>query len=207
MTIQDKHMGWKLKRLWIPIGEFSGIQSLDYATGGTNPTTLSLSQGTPALKAVTTSEITGLSMDAADEVCHVLPIPWDMDRRKPTRGRIFFQHAAAGADTPIFKWGVKFFGRQDAMTEFVAGADVVTTLPAHTCSTNNPSLEVTNFADLSWDDYMTDTDILAAMHIELDNLGSASADECKVLGVELEYQVDALVFGKKDSSVEVLTNV
>jgi hypothetical protein len=184
MPIQDRAIGWKTCRLWIPIREFAGFDN-----NGTND--LTLSAGTPTLEPLTTSEIAGLPMTTADEVCHIMPVPWNLARDKKVLGRIVFQHAAAGADTPIFKWGVKFFGKQDAMTEFVAGADTVTTFAAHTCSTNNPSLEATVWTDLDWDDYLTDTDIMAAMHIELDDLGSSSADECKVIGVELAYEVAA----------------
>lgn len=188
MTMLDTQMRWKTKRLWLPIQTFAGLDNT-----GTADT--SLSQGTPTIEPITTSEIAGLPMTTADEICHVLPIPWDLDRDKKVLGRLIFQHAAAGADTPIFKVGVKFFAKQAAMTEFVAGADTTKTFAAHTCSTNNPSLEATVWTDLDWDDYITSTDVLAGVHVELDDLGSASADECKLLGLELMYEIKALTLG------------
>jgi hypothetical protein len=185
MGISDRSLAWKYRRLWIPIRTFAGFDNNGTAD-------ISLSQGTPTLEPITTSEIAGLPMTTADEIAHILPIPWDMQVSQKVFGRIYFQHAAAGADAPVFKVTSKFFGKQDAMTEFIAGADVSKTFTAHTCSTNNPSLEVTKWEDLDWDDYITDTDLLAAISIELDALGSASADECKLLGFELGYEVNAM---------------
>lgn len=197
MPIRDNAIGWKDCRLWIPIREFAGFDN----DGSSD---ITLSQGTPTLEALTTSELAGLPMTTADEVCHIMPIPWNMARDKKVLGRIIFQHAAAGADAPVFKWGVKFFAKQDAMTEFVAGADVTTTFTAHTCSTNNPSLEATDWTDLSWDSYLADTDIMAAMHIELDALGGASADECKVIGVELAWEIEATKAHRYKTDIMVL---
>jgi hypothetical protein len=199
MPIRDRSIGWKTCRQWIPIREFAG-----WDNNGTADITLSA--GTATLEPITTSEIAGLPMDAADEICHVMAIPWNINRNKKVLGRIFFQHAAAGADTPIFKWTSKFFGKQDQLTEFIAGADVSTTFAAHTCSTTNPSLEVTVWTDLSWDSYISATDILYAMSIELDSLGSASTDECKVIGVELMWEIEATGEYRQRSSLQVAAN-
>lgn len=183
MPIRDKSIGWKYRRIWIPVHVMAGID--------VNTDALTLSQGTPTLEPLTTSEISGIPMTTADEIAHVLPIPWDLRRDKPVLGRIWFQHAAAGADTPGWIMTVKFFGKQDAMTEFIAGKDATVSFASHTCSTNNPSLEVTVWTDLEWDTYITTTDVLAAISIELNALGSASADECKLMGVELAYEIEA----------------
>ena len=86
---------------------------------------------------------------------------------------------------------VKFFGRQDALTEFIAGKDAAVSFASHTCSTTAASLEVTVWTDLEWDTYLTTTDMLAAISVELNALGSASADECKLLGLELAYEIEA----------------
>jgi len=199
MPIRDRSIGWKTCRQWIPIREFAG-----WDNNGTAD--ISLSEGTPTLEPATTAEIAGLAMTTADEIAHVMPIPWNVARNKKVLGRIFFQHAAAGADTPQFIWTSKFFGKQDAMTEFIAGADVATTFAAHTCSTNNPSLEVTVWTDLSWDSYITATDVLYAMSIELDALGSASADECRVMGVELMWEIEATTKYRKRVVHEIAEN-
>ena len=184
MPIRDRAVGWKMGRLWIPIRVFQGLDNDGTAT-------LTLSNGTPTLEPITTSEIVGLPMTTADEIAHVLPIPWNLDRDKQVLGRLMFQHAAADADAPIFKVTAKFFGKQDAMTEFIAGADVSVTFGAHTCSTTNPSLEVTDWTDLRWDDYIDDSDVLTGISVELDDLGGASADEIRLLGMELAYEIKA----------------
>ena len=184
MPIRDRHISWKAGRLWRPIQSFAGFDD-----NGTNQ--ISLSQGTSTLEPLTTSEISDMIMTTADEICDIFPIPWDMNRDKKMLARIYFQHAAAGADTPGFIMTSKFWAKQQAMDEFVAGADKSTTFADHTCSTNNPSLEVTVWTDLSWEDYLTNLDILACISVELNALGSASADEIKLMGIEYAYEIEA----------------
>lgn len=184
MPIRDHAIGWKLKRLYIPIRVMQGLDN-----NGTN--TQSLNEGTSPLAVITTMEVVGMVMTTADELAHVMGIPWDMDRDAVVRGRIYFQHNATAADAPIFKWLTKFYAKQAALTEFFAAPDVTTTFAAHTCSTTAASLEVTNWNDLSWDDYIVSEDVFVAFGVELDDLGGSSADECVLLGVEIEYQVKA----------------
>jgi hypothetical protein len=184
MPIRDRNIGWKCKRFFRPAHIMQGLDNNGTAS-------ITLSEGTPTIEPITTSEIVGLPMDTADEIADIFPIPWDMNRDKKMLARIYFQHAAAGADTPQFTFTSAFFAKQAAMTEFIANADKSTAFAAHTCSTTNPSLEVTVWTDLSWEDYLTDTDVLAAVSVELNALGSASTDECKLLGVEYMYQVEA----------------
>lgn len=184
MPIKDRHIAWKAARFYRSLRQFQGLDN-------TGTHTQTLSQGTPTIEAVTTSEIVGLPMNTADEIADVFPIPWDMNRDKTMLARIYFQHAAAGADTPGFIMTSKFWAKQQAMDEFIAGADKAVSFAAHTCSTTNPSLEVTVWTDLVWDDYLTNTDILAAISIELNDLGSAATDECKLLGVEYMYEIEA----------------
>jgi hypothetical protein len=193
MPIKDNAIAWKEGRIWIPIRAFSGLDN-----NGTD--TLSLSQGTPTVEPVGTAEVVGLPMTTADEVCHVLGIPWNLNRDKKVYGRLYFMHAATGADLPIFKFGTKFYGKQEALTEFVAGADKTVTFAAHLCSTTNLSLEVTRWEDLEWEQYMVATDLLAAIHVELDDLGGASADECKLLGVEIAYEIGATKSGARQKT-------
>jgi hypothetical protein len=184
--IQDRSMGWKTCRQYIPIREFEGIDN-----DGTDD--ISLSQGTPARIAATgTLEVCAMPMDAADEVHHIIPIPWNMNRDKKVLGRVFFIHASTDAgDTPIFKLGVKFYGKQDETVEAKGGADAdVSITSPDTVATDN-SLEVTDWTDLEWDKYMTAEDVMAAITLELDNLGTSTADECEVLGIELMWEIDA----------------
>jgi hypothetical protein len=193
MPIRDRSIGWKEGRIWIPIRQFAGFDNNGTAD-------ISLSAGTPTIEPATTAEIAVLPMTTADEIAHIMPIPRDLDRDQPVLGRIVFAHYATGTDAPVFKWTTKFYAKQDALTEFIANADKSTTFAAHTCSATNLSLEITDWTDLSWDDYIDVNDVLVAMSIELDNLGGASADECKLIGVELAYEVEATQTHRQRSS-------
>lgn len=184
MPSDDRHFAWRTKRIWFSAKDFLGFDN-----NGTSD--ISLSQGTPTMEPATTIELASLPMTTADEIQHLIPVPWDMDRDQTMRVRVHFQHAAAGADTPQFKFAYKFFSRQDQTVEIKGNADKDVTLTAHTCSTTNPSYEVTNWNDLDTEDYISSTDIAMGMCLELDALGSASADECKIFGIELEYTIDA----------------
>jgi hypothetical protein len=184
MPSDDRHFAWRTKRKFFSVKDLLGMDN-----DGSADT--SLSQGTPTMEAATTIEVASVPMTTADEVQHVFPIPWDLDRDQTMRVRVFFQHASTDADTPQFKFGYKFFGRQDALVEIKGGVDKDVTLTAHTCSTTNNSLEVTNWNDLDTESYIASDDILMGVCLELDALGSAGADECKVFGFELEWTIDA----------------
>lgn len=172
---------WKMKRIWIPLRSFQGLDNNGTAT-------LTLSQGTPTVEPDATGEIVVLPMTTADEIAHFMPIPWDWSYYKKMLARVVFIHASTDADEPVFKVTSKFFGRQDALSEFIAGADVTTTFDAHTCSTTGNSIEETVWTDLSWDDYAVKNDRYVGLSVELDALGSASADECKLVGLWLAYE-------------------
>jgi hypothetical protein len=183
MTIyrDDQIHPWLLERMWIPIREFQGLDNNGTAT-------LTLSQGTPTVEPHGTAEIVCLPMTTADEIAHFMPLPWTWKNHKKMLARIVFVHGATAADAPVFKVTSKFYARQEAITEFIAGADVTTTFAAHTCSTTNVSIEETVWTDLSWHDYAVKNDRYVGLSIELDALGGASADECRLLGLWLAWE-------------------
>ncbi len=196
--IRDRSVAWKTKRRWFGIREFSGLD-----VTGASALLQSLSEGSPTVEPLTTSESAGLPMTTADEASHVFTIPWDLRRDMKVLARLVFQHASADADSPQFTFTSKFFERGEAMTEFVAGADASVAFPAHLCDTNNPSLEATNWADLEWDKYLTADDILAAISIELNALGGATGDECALMGFELMYEIEATDERRRRTAHEV----
>jgi len=105
---------------------------------------------------------------------------------------VYFGHESATGDTGIiWKLGTLFFAKQAALVELQGGADTTTTFAAHTCAATADSLEVTDWNDLSWDDYITSTDILAGLALEFDTNGTAEDDECNLLGIELCYEANA----------------
>lgn len=176
-------LGMKIGRIWLPANMFQGLDN-----NGTS--SISLSQGTPTLEPASgTIEIATIPMTTADEVHTVLPLPWDLDTDFQVAGRVWFIHASTDAsDAPVFKVGTLFYGKQAQTVEMQANADVVATITHPGTVATDDSLEITNWTDLSWDDYVASTDILAGISVEFDALGSATADECEFIGLELAYQ-------------------
>ncbi len=175
----------KVKRLWIPIREFAGFDN----NGSSD---ISLSQGTPTLEPASgTIELASLPMTTADEVHHILPIPSDMDIDKDMAARVFFIHASTDAgDKPVFKLGYLFFARQAQTVEIKANVDEDVSLTSDATASTDDSLESTDWYRLSTATYIEDTDVMMGLSLELDALGSATADESEILGVELAYQVN-----------------
>ncbi len=186
MAIQDRTMGWKYKRLWIPIREFAGFDNNGTAD-------ITLSAGTPTLEPASgTLEVANLPMTTADEVHTVIPIPWDLNRNAKVLGRVWFIHASTDAgDVPSFIVAGLFFAEAAETVEAQGGAEWTGTLTHPGTSATDNSLEITNWTDLNWDDYITVTDIMVAITLELNALGTATADECEILGLELAYEIKA----------------
>ena len=188
MPINDDNIGWNRKRIFIKPRAMMGV--LDDGTSGI-PASLGEGVATFA-EAVAGSELAAMIIGAAgDEVYDFLPIPWDMDLTQPLRFRVWFIHAATGADTPIWKVMYQFFAKQAAVADFIANADETVTFGAHTCSTTNNSLEVTAWAESVSETLWRDGDFAIGLAVECDNLGSASGDEIKFLGLEIQYAVAA----------------
>lgn len=190
--IADRHILWKPGRIWLPIQSFTGFDNNGVSS-------ISLSQGTPTLEPTSgPSELTAMPATTADEVHTVIPVPWDYDRDKRAAARVYFIHASTDAsDAPVFKLGTKFLEKQATVPEIQAGADVTTTITHGGTSATDDSLEVTPWFDLSWDDYVNESDILIALALELDALGSAGADECEIIGVEIAYDIKACYLERK----------
>ena len=194
MYRRDRIAHNRLRKLWLPVNTLMGWEYLDKNPAGTTPIPMSLSQGNTTLAKTgdITTEIVSAPMTEADEIHTILPIPWDLNRERKVLGRIYFGHESATGDTGlIWKLGSLFFAKQAALSEIQANADTTTTFAAHTCGAVLDSLEVTDWNDLSWDDYITSTDILVGLALEFDTNGTAEDDECNLLGIELCYEANA----------------
>lgn len=184
MTVgTDRTFGWKMEKLFVPIRQFTG-----WDNNGTDD--ISLSQGTPVMgPASGTLEVAALPMTTADEIHSIMQLPATWNRQRPLAARVWFIHASTdAADAPVFKLGVLFYGKQAQTIEAQANADLVTTITHDGTSATDNSLEVTPWTKLNWDAYVATTDVMAAISLELDALGSASADECEILGVEFAWE-------------------
>jgi hypothetical protein len=186
MPVRDRNIAWKTKREFIQARSFSGLQD---ATG----TQTSLGAGTPVMgEAVAASQLSGLVVNAAgNEVFHLWPIPRDMDRKEPFRARYHFIHTSADADAPVFKTHYKAIAKLEAMSAANSTPDEELTHDAHTVATAVNSYEVTDWKKSVSHTKLTSSDIAILFCFEADALGGASASEINILGVELEYVVEA----------------
>jgi hypothetical protein len=179
--ITDSRIAWNRKRVFFAPAQMAGILA-----------DASLGAGVPALAEISaTFEIVGMPLRDEDEIYHFYPIPWDMDIKQPLRFRVWFIHAATGADTPTFQVDYKGVAKQAAIVDVKASPDESVTLPAHTCSTTNNSLEVTAWAESTSDLFLTSTDFALQLALEITDLGSASNDEIKLMGLEMDYTIAA----------------
>ncbi len=184
--LQDDNIGWNRKRKFISAQSMLGLlEASDLIT--------SLGTGTPVFgEAVSAAEIAGLLMAAAgDEIYHLMPIPWDMDTTQPMRFRVWFVHKSTSADTPIWKVLYKFFGKQAGLSDAASSPDETLTFTAHTCSTTDNSIEITDWKESLSETKIRATDFGLLFDMECDDLGSASADEIVALGIELQYTMRA----------------
>jgi hypothetical protein len=201
--IRDRNIAWKTKRVFLPAHLMSGLLE-----DGTSKVLTSLGAGTPVLgEVIAAAQLAGMPMDAADEVFHFWPIPWDMDRAEPFRVRLHFIHKSTDADAPVFKTFYKAIARQEALTAANSSADETLTHSAHTCSTTNNSYEVTSWKSSASNTKIGSSDIALLFAFELDALGGATADECVLLGAEIEYTVKATDEQRKLTSSEPVASV
>lgn len=186
MPIRDRNIAWKTHREFIPVHQMSGfLEAADLIT--------SLGAGTPVLaEPVAAAQLAGMAINAAgNEIFHFWPIPRNMDRAFPLRVRIHFIHTSTDADTPAWKTFYKAIARQEALTAANSTPDEQLDHDAHTVSTTANSFEVTNWKKSVSNTKLTANDIAILFCFECDNLGSASANEINLLGVEIEYVMQA----------------
>lgn len=199
MSDNDANMRWKIKKMFISWRDFLG-----YDNDGAADT--SLSQGTPTAEPSSgPSELETVPMTTADELHTLIKIPWDLCKSHKVAGRVLFIHASTDAsDAPVFKLGTKFLGKQAAVPELQGGADVTVTITHDGTVATDDSLEIAPWTDLQWDQYIDDDDVLAGLALELDALGSATADECELLGIELAYVVEMRTYEARINPIDTL---
>lgn len=199
MPIRDLDIAWKKKSEFFKVNTFMSMSNIAldgaaanaYVSSGSAATDGAPIQGDAGATATT---IIGVDMGAAgDEVADFFMIPWDMDKEYAPEYRVVFVHQATDADTPIWKVHLLPRQKQEALAPPIDNASTygeTITFGAHTCSTTADTIEVTdwNTADAST---ITDDDIMLGLSLECDDLGSASADEINLLGLEMRYTVKA----------------
>lgn len=185
--ITDKRIGWNRRRVFFPCRQMAGV--LDDGTSGVPA---SLGAGAPDFTEIlAASELSGMRVDDEDEVYHFFPIPWDMDIKDPIRFRVWFFHTSTDEDTPAFQVDYKGMGKQAAITDAKSSPDESVTISAHTCSSTANSLEVTAWSESDSHLYIVSTDFAIILALEVTDLGSASANEIIIMGLEIDYTVAA----------------
>ena len=187
MPINDDNIGWNRKRIFISAKDMLGLledTSSKYLT--------SLGAGTPVFgEIISAAQLAAMLMNAAgNEIHHIMPIPWDMDTTQPMRFRVWFTHASTDADAPIWKVHYRYYAKLEAIGTAMT-ADESVTFTAHTVSTTSGVLEVTAWAESASETYVREGDFAIGLALECDSLGSATANEIGLFGLEIQYTVAA----------------
>lgn len=199
--INDDAFPLRKRSHWISWRDMESITNLELQEdGATNFSVLGMvmasaaSAGAPITVQAHDLDLYGVSINDAGDAVHCLwMFPNDMDMDTPgVEFRVCFIHEAAGADTPVWKVHHLDLEAQQEMTNPMATATAIVTFPAHTCSTTNPSFEVTNWAPAGTEPAEDDRAMLLA--VELDSLGgtAASPDEIKLFQLGIRYNLAAL---------------
>ena len=180
--IKDRNIAWNTRKKFFACQDMAGVLA-----------GASLGGGAPDMAEVlAAADITGLLCAAAgDEVDHLFPLPWDFDRNSPVRFRVWFTHGSTDADDPDFVVCYKSVAKQDAVSKASSTPDEAVAIPAHTCSTTDDSLEITDWVTSVSDTKIASADLALQLTLECNGLGSAGATEIHMLGVEMEYAVGA----------------
>ncbi|OEU68506.1 MAG: hypothetical protein BBJ57_07450 [Desulfobacterales bacterium PC51MH44] len=180
--IIDKNIAWNRKRVFLPAFNMLGVLA-DAAQGA----------GAPAFGAdLAGSELVGLLMAAAgDEVYTMWPIPWDLDKDEPIRLRLWFTHGSTDADDPDWLVSLKAIAKQAAISDAASTPDEAIAFAAKAVSTTANSLEVLDWEITVSNTFLTALDRALLIAIECNGLGSASANEIILYGLEIEYTVKA----------------
>lgn len=176
---QDFQQGWRRKRTYLPVSVFQGVSG-DFASMGVGG----------QVAEVSTFELTGCEMAANDTLAHLMPIPWDMDNEKEVNFRVHYLSDSADADTSTFKLAIKLYAAA-ALTAATTSADKTITFDEGTAATTAFILETTNWAASTWATIYDSADIYLGLSVELEAFGG-SADEMFVMGLEMEYTIDAM---------------
>jgi hypothetical protein len=177
--IRDRNIASRLKRIWIPVGTMAGLDVARTAT---------LGAGVPVFQeAVAAAELGGLAIAAAgDEIYHMMPLPWDLDRDFPMRFRIWFSHSTTTADNPDWVIEIKYLGKQIVITDAGDSPDDTLTFPATAVSTTADAMEILDFQACD-ESNIASTDFAMMFLVEANGLGAAGANEITLWGVEIEY--------------------
>lgn len=181
--ITDEGIAHKFGYLFLDAPNAQGVLSYSDAENK------SLGTGTPShVEVLAAAQLTGIAMATNDEVFWYLTRNqlWDADLSKDVEARLIFMSTGGASDTGVdFKAFIKGCAAAEAITAANSSADGSITFPAQTIAGAN-KVEATPFKPFNVPETLED-DLLIMLAAELDDSGDASADEIKLLGIELKY--------------------
>lgn len=181
--IKDLNIAWNVKREFIAVQQMAGFDATQAASLGAGAAIYQ--------EPVAAAQLAGLQIGAAgDEIFHMWKLPWDMDRDQALAARLWFNHASTDTDNPDWVVSLKGIGIQAALTAATATADGTLTFPALAVAAVADALEKTSWQKTSGGIFAA-TDIFGLIAIECNGLGSASANEITLWGIELAYTIKA----------------
>lgn len=179
--IKDKNIAGKVVRDFIRVQDMAGwLEATNLLT--------SLGAGTPVMQEVlAAAELAGMAIGAAgDEIYDFWKIPYKLDRDYPVAVRIIFNHASADADTPDWVVTLKGVGLQEAISDAKVSPDETLTFPAKAVAATANAVEATDWQKTGTAPFAAG-DLFAQISVECNGLGSASADEISLWGIEIAY--------------------
>jgi len=185
--IRDKNVEWLEKRIYVPawgfqtwkiVGPSGGATDLGGADGA--------GAGAPVMSEISTFGFTGGLIGAAGDVfAHVMMVPYDLDRSKQVRCRVWWTQTQ-GVTTDIMTWLIRYSALAEDGLLIEPATALDTVVPTDASSDDPLAVQATDFGVIN-------KNIIAASaaflnwYVEADVIGTFSADEVSFLGLEIRY--------------------
>lgn len=196
--IRDRNIAWDYGRFFIFARDFSSVTNIALDGEAANA---GVSNGAPDSDGApiagdmgaTATECWGVDIaTVADEISTYIPIGWDWEViRNPLEFRVWFAHQATDTDAPI--WKVHLLPRTagtEALLPVLDNATEVVTAAALTVSATADVVEKTVWKASTVGTFVA-ADNFLGISVEADDLGSASANEMNLIGLEIRYTINA----------------
>jgi len=174
MLLRDKQVDWLEKRIYLPLQAFQ-----TFVTGA------GVSDGDPVNQEISSFGFVGGQVNAAgDAWAHVMMVPYDLDRSRQVRVRVWFTSSSSDDDTPTWLVTYSALAEGGALVAPVTALDTVVAAYATAITAN--TVIATAFGVILRNTIGT-TAAFLNWKVECDAVGGASANELSFLGLELRY--------------------
>ena len=157
----------------------TGVQAPDIVTAGTN---------NPPLVEIGTTGLVALKTNTQnDDISHLMPIPWDLDRHQATRARVWWAcESVTAADTIL--WAVLYKVLTAGTTAIAAPATALdTVINAATLGTTTAKVIQASSWGIINAGKIVNTANLIGLLVKLSNFAAGLTEDKYLLGLELEY--------------------